>query len=62
MKITEIEIYFRDLNEGKQREFLQAAGISSPEEANWDVFPLGIIPVSEGEELEVEEKILKNGN
>ncbi len=35
-----VEIYFRDLSEEKQREVLDAAGVKSPKEANWDVFPL----------------------
>ena len=35
-----IEIYFSDLIPATQAELLAAANISSPKEANWDVFPL----------------------
>ena len=33
-------IYFSDLIPETQAEMLEAAGISDPKEANWDVFPL----------------------
>lgn len=39
----EIEIYFRDLSEEKQAELLKAYGVKSPEEMNWDVFPVAVI-------------------
>ena len=38
-----VEIYFRDLTDEKQREVLEAAGINSPEDANWDAFPLDML-------------------
>ena len=41
----EIEIYFSDLSEKKQREVLKIAGLSEPSEANWDVFPIAMIPL-----------------
>lgn len=45
--MEDIEIYFSDLNESKQRELLEAAGIDSPEEANWDNFPLVTMRIGE---------------
>lgn len=38
-----VEIFFSDLNQNVQKELLDAEGISSPEEANWDVFPLATL-------------------
>lgn len=38
--MTTIEIYFADLSQKKQKELLEAAGVNSPEEMNWDAFPL----------------------
>lgn len=35
-----LEIFFSNLTEEAQQRFLNAAGISKPEEANWDVFPV----------------------
>ena len=35
-----IEIYFDDLKEEVQKQILEEAGLKSPEEANWDIFPL----------------------
>ena len=35
-----ILIYFDDLNEEKQQELLETAGIKDPIEANWDVLPI----------------------
>ncbi len=43
----EIEIMFYDLSEEKQKELLKAMGISSPEEANWDVLPVTTITVGD---------------
>lgn len=40
---TTIEIYFWDLVPETQDAILDAAGISDPKEANWDVFPITII-------------------
>ena len=40
--MNEIEIYFNDLTEEKQKELLDAAGIIDPKEANWD---MNIVPV-----------------
>lgn len=47
--MTKLEIYFHDLTEEAQQRVLKALGISSPEEASLDVFPLFVI------ELEVAE-------
>lgn len=40
-----VEIYFTDLTEEAQKKVLEAAGISDPKEANWDIptFPIAII-------------------
>ena len=45
--MKEVEIYFDDLRKEKQKELLQAFGIKSPEDLNWDVFPVAIVPVSD---------------
>lgn len=45
-----VEIYFRDLIEEAQKELLDANKISSPEEANWDVFPLTTLFFEEDDE------------
>ena len=37
------EIYFSDLILEVQSELLTAAGITKPEEANWDLFPIAVI-------------------
>ena len=34
------ELYFSDLTEEAQKEILEKAGIKTPQEANWDVFPI----------------------
>ncbi len=36
----EFELYFTDLTEKAQQELLKKAGVKSPEEMNWDVFPI----------------------
>lgn len=43
------EIYFHDLKEKVQQELLDFYGIESPEDMNWDVFPVAIIPCLEEE-------------
>lgn len=35
-----VEIFFSDLNAETQIAVLEAAGVESAEEMNWDVFPL----------------------
>lgn len=35
-----VEIYFSDLKESAQTEVLEAAGLSSIKETNWDILPL----------------------
>lgn len=40
-----IEIYFNNLDTETQAELLEAYGVSSSEEMNWDVFPVTIITV-----------------
>lgn len=46
-----IDIYFRDLKGDVQQEVLEAAGVKTPEEMNWDVFPLTTIEVGENDDL-----------
>lgn len=36
----EIEIFYSDLTAEAQRRVLDGYGIKTPEEANWDVYPL----------------------
>ena len=36
----EFELYFTDLTEKAQQKLLEKAGVKSPEEMNWDVFPI----------------------
>lgn len=38
-----VEIYFYDLCEEKQKELLELYEVESPEEMNWDVFPITTI-------------------
>lgn len=40
-----MEIYFSDLKEEKQKELLEYVGVSSPEEVNWDVFPVATLGI-----------------
>ena len=35
-----VEIYFSDLKENAQAKVLEAAGLSSINETNWDILPL----------------------
>ena len=46
-----IDIYFEDFTKEAQQAILEAAGITSPREANWDVLPVTYL---EFEELEDE--------
>lgn len=47
--MNEVEIYFSDLTAEKQKELLEAAGISDPKEANWDmdIVPIAIVNLEE---------------
>lgn len=38
--MKELEIYFKDLTPEAQDAVLELFGISSPEDANWDTFPI----------------------
>ena len=38
-EMNTIEIYYDDLSKEKQKEVLEAAGVNSPEDMNWDTFP-----------------------
>lgn len=40
---TIFELYFTDLTEEAQKELLEKAGVESPEDMNWDVFPITTI-------------------
>ena len=48
--MTTIEIYFDDLSEEKQKELLEAVQVSSPEDMNWDTFPVACIDLGEEEQ------------
>lgn len=37
------ELYFTDLTEEAQKEILEKAGVESPEDMNWDSFPITTI-------------------
>jgi len=44
-----VEIFFSDLKPEKQKEFMNAVGITKPEEMNWDIdmCPLAIVDFEE---------------
>ena len=46
------ELYFSDLTEYAQQELLKKAGISKPEDKNWDVFPIFTFTLDDEEEEE----------
>jgi len=51
-----VEIYYDDLSEEKQQAALEAAGLATPEDGNWDVYPLAVLEYEadeEGNEAEV---------
>ena len=41
----DFEIYFSDLTEDAQRRLLDAFGLTDAKEANWDVFPVIVLPI-----------------
>lgn len=47
-----IEIYFGDLIPKKQKELLDAVGVSDPKEMNWDIptFPIAVVDLEETDE------------
>lgn len=47
-----IEIYFGDLIPEKQKELLDAVGVSDPKEMNWDmpIFPIAVVDLEEPDE------------
>ena len=38
--MNEIEVWFEDLTKTKQQELLDGFGVKTPQEMNWDVYPL----------------------
>lgn len=44
------ELYFSDLTEDAQQEILKRAGVKSPEDMNWDVFPITTIEFDNNED------------
>lgn len=52
MKIgeSEIEIYFDDLSEEAQKEFLKAMKMESESDGNYEAFPIAVVPIPEFEE------------
>ena len=49
------ELYFTDLTEQAQAEFLRKAGLQSAKEGNYDVFPITEIVVGDDEDDEDED-------
>lgn len=49
----EVLIFFDDLSAEKQKELLAAAGVDTPEEMNWDMFPVTVAWIDSLEEEEV---------
>lgn len=49
--MKEMEIFWSDLTPEAQKRALEAAGISDPKEANWDmdILPVAIAAFGEGE-------------
>lgn len=47
--MKELEIYFRDLVPETQEVVLKLFRIESPEDANWDSFPLFTLEVAESD-------------
>ena len=45
--MKQLEIYFRDLTPETQEAVLDLFGISSPEDTNWDSFPIFTLEVME---------------
>ena len=45
--MKKLEIYFRDLTTETQEAVLELFGITSPEDANWDSFPIFVLEVTE---------------
>lgn len=41
--MDKLEIYFSDLTKKAQDDLLECFGVDTPEEMNWDVFPLAEI-------------------
>ena len=44
------EIYFNDLTESKQREYLSFQGVTTPAELNEDIFPVAVVEIEEEQE------------
>ena len=44
--MTIVEIYFDNLAPQTQQELLDAFGIQTPEEMNWDIFPVTTIEIN----------------
>jgi len=44
------ELYFTDLTEEAQKELLEKAGVESPEDMNWDTFPITTIEFEEDDD------------
>jgi hypothetical protein len=40
-----IEFFFRNLDKTKQDELLHAAGVTSPDDMNWGVFPVSVVEI-----------------
>lgn len=45
--MVSVEIYFDDLSEEKQEELLEAVGVETPEEMNWDICQVATVDFEE---------------
>lgn len=54
----EIEIFFDDLNEDSQKEFLKAMGMKTSDEGNYDMVPIAVIPIPEIDDGEIIDDML----
>ena len=55
---SEMEIYFDDLNEDVQKEFLKVMGMETSDEGNYDVVPIAVIPIPEIDDGKIMDNML----
>ena len=53
---NQVEIYFRNLDGETQQEVLDAAGLETAADGNYDTFPLTVLDFEEAEDEENEEE------
>ena len=47
MSEENFEIYFDDLNDRAKQEFLKAQGLETPDDGNYDVMPIAVVPIQQ---------------